>query len=91
MRAPYLPNDPILGIPARLPRLETDGFKTHHWLVVAAAPLMLNHHFAGGRKKPALVAAEAIVDRQLDKRAAAISGYQRMLGVMEWEQPIIVA
>jgi hypothetical protein len=75
MRAPYLLNDLILSIPARLPRLETDRFKTHYWLVVAAAPLMLNYHFAGGRKKPALVAAEAIIDCQLDKRAAAISRY----------------
>jgi hypothetical protein len=34
---------------------------------VAAASLMLNHHFAGGCKKAALVAAEAIIDLQLDK------------------------
>jgi hypothetical protein len=91
MRAPYLPNDLILGIPAWLLHLKTDGFKTYYWLVVAAAPLMLNYYFTGGRKKPALVAAKAIIDCQLNKRAAAISRYQHMLRVIEWEQPIIVA
>lgn len=68
-----------------------NGIKPRRRLTVAAVPLVLSHHLAGGRKKAALVAAEAMVDVKLGKRATTVLGHRRMLGLMEWKCTVIVA